>query len=115
MSQAIATFSVQDALAWLKQRGIESARVNTVREMADFHRNHSSSTIQFQAKEHAGWQTECFVPTWFCFDGQIAHDRQGAIRIGSSAEAVLQELQYSPAQIAELRATQVVLGTEWTP
>ena len=115
VSQSIATLSVQDALVWLKQRGIESARVNTVREMADLHRNASSSTIQFQAKEDAGWITECFVPTWFCFDGQIAYDRQGAVRIGSSADEVLQELNYSPAQIAQLRAAQVVLGTEWTP
>ncbi len=115
VSQAIATLSVQDALAWLKLRGIESARVNTVREMADLHRQASSTTIQFQAKEDAGWITECFVPTWFCFDRQIAQDRQGAVRIGSSADEVLQELNYSPAQIAELRAAQVVLGTEWTP
>ena len=115
VSQSIATLSVQDALVWLKQRGIESARVNTVREMADLHRKPSSTTIQFQAKEDAGWITECFVPTWFCFDGQIAHDRQGAMRIGSSADEVLQELNYSPAQIAQLRAAQVVLGTEWTP
>ena len=115
VSQSIATLSVQDALVWLKQRGIESARVNTVREMADLHRKPSSTTIQFQTKEDAGWVTECFVPTWFCFDGQIAHDRQGAVRIGSSADEVLQELNYSPAQIAQLRAAQVVLGTEWTP
>lgn len=115
LSQVLAALSVQEALAWLNLRGIESARVNTVREMADLHRNPSSTTIQFQAKEHAGWRTECFVPTWFCFDGQIAQDRQGAVRIGSSADEVLHELQYSPAQIAEFRATQTVLGTEWTP
>ncbi len=115
VSQVLSTLSVQEALAWLALRGIESARVNTVREMADLHRKPSSSTIQFQAKEDAGWITECFVPTWFCFDGQIAHDRQGAVRIGSSADEVLQDLNYSPAQIAELRAAQVVLGTEWTP
>ncbi len=114
VSQVLSTLSVQEALAWLALRGIESARVNTVREMADLHRKPGSSTIQFQAKEDAGWVTECFVPTWFCFDGQMAHDRQGAVRIGSSADAVLQELQYSNAQIAELRAAQVVLGTEWT-
>ncbi len=115
LSQVLAALSVQEALAWLNLRGIESARVNTVREMADLHRNPSSTTIQFQAKEHAGWRTECFVPTWFCFDGQIAQDRQGAVRIGSSADEVLHELHYSPAQIAEFRATQTVLGTEWTP
>lgn len=115
LSPVLATLSVQEALGWLKLRGIESARVNTVREMTDLHRNASSNTIQFQAKEHAGWITECFVPTWFCFDGQIAQHRQGAVRIGSSADEVLQELNYSPAQIAELRAAQVILGTEWTP
>jgi len=115
LSSVLSTLSMHEALAWLKLRGIESARVNTVREMADLHRKPSSTTIAFQAKEDGGWVTECFVPTWFCFDGQIAHDRQGAVRIGSSADAVLQELHYSPAQIAELRAAQVILGTEWTP
>jgi crotonobetainyl-CoA:carnitine CoA-transferase CaiB-like acyl-CoA transferase len=113
VSQAIATLSVQEALAWLALRGIESARVNTVREMADLHRKASSSTIQFQAKEDAGWVTECFVPTWFCFDRQIAQDRQGAVRIGSSADEVLKELNYLPSRIAELRGAQVVLSTEW--
>lgn len=114
LSPIIATLSVQQALAWLTGRGIECARVNTVREMADLHRDAMSNTIQFQAREHQGWLTECFVPTWFCFDRQIPHKRKGAVRIGSSADEVLQELGYSPEAIAQLRANRVVSGTEWT-
>ena len=114
LSPIIANLSVQQTLAWLAERGIECARVNTVREMADLHRDSISNTIQFQAKEHQGWLTECFVPTWFCFDRKIAQDRQGAMRIGSNADEVLQELGYSPKAIAQLRATQVIFSTEWT-
>ena len=106
--------SVEEALNWLSQHGIESVKINTVREMADLHRNDSSNTIQFQAKDYEGWLTECFVPTWFCFDSDIARHRLGAVRIGSSAVEVLIELNYSPALIEELQAAQVVLGTEWT-
>lgn len=115
LSQSLATMNVRGALAWLSHRGIESAKINTVREMADLHRDDNSKTIQFQTKEHEGWLTECFVPTWFCFDSHIAQNRRCAVRIGSSAEAVLRELNYSPEQIAALRAAHVVLGTEWIP
>jgi crotonobetainyl-CoA:carnitine CoA-transferase CaiB-like acyl-CoA transferase len=113
LSRALSTLNVQEALAWLSQRGIESARLNTVRQMADLHRSAASNTIQFQAKQHEGWHTECFVPTWFCFDGQISRDRRGAVRIGSSADEVLKALDYLPARIAELRKAKVVLNTEW--
>jgi len=114
LSDALSTLSSQEALAWLSQRGIESIRINTVRQMADLHRGATSNTIQFQAKQHQGWLTECFVPTWFCFNGQIPQDRQGAVRIGSSAEEVLKELGYVPASILELRDDKVVMNTEWS-
>ena len=113
LSHALSTLNSQEALAWLSQRGIESVRVNTVRQMADLHRGATSNTIQFQSKQHEGWLTECFVPTWFCFDGQISQDRQGSVRIGSSADEVLKELDYLPAHITELRKAKVVLNTEW--
>jgi hypothetical protein len=115
LSQKLSALNVQEALAWLSQRDIESVRVNTVREMADLHRSANSTTIQFRAKQHEGWVTECFVPTWFCFDGQVAKDRQGAVRIGSSADEILKELGYSPERIGELRKAKVVLNTEWAP
>lgn len=114
LSQVLSPLSVKEALAWLNLHGIESTRINTVREMADHHRKPISNTILFQAKEHTGWHTECFVPSWFCFNGLFAQDRQGAVRIGSSVDEVLHELKYSPTQIAEFRATKTVLGTEWT-
>ena len=114
LSAALSLLSVSEALALLKVRGIQSARVNTVREMADTHRVAISNTIRFQEREHAGWVTECFVPTWFCFNKNIPEDRQGAVRIGSSADEVLQELNYSSGDIQQFRADRVILGTDWT-
>ena len=35
-------------------------------------------------------------------------------RIGASADAILAELGYSPDDIANLRDSGVVIGTEWT-
>ncbi len=114
LSATLSQLSVQQALAFLRARGIESARVNTVREMADMHREAISHTIRFQERQHAGWVMECFVPTWLCFNRHIAQDRQGAVRIGSSAEAVLRELNYASGEIDQFRADRIILGTEWT-
>jgi crotonobetainyl-CoA:carnitine CoA-transferase CaiB-like acyl-CoA transferase len=114
LSAALSHLTVQQALTFLGARGIESARVNTVREMADTHREAISHTIRFQEREHARWVTECFVPTWFCFNQHIAQDRLGAVRIGSSADAVLQELNYTAGEIDQFKADRVILGTEWT-
>jgi crotonobetainyl-CoA:carnitine CoA-transferase CaiB-like acyl-CoA transferase len=114
MSAALSQRTVQQALAFLGARGIESARVNTVREMADRHREAISHTIRFQERQHAGWVTECFVPTWFCFNSYIPENRHGAVRIGSSADEVLQELNYAAGEIDQFKADRVILGTEWT-
>jgi crotonobetainyl-CoA:carnitine CoA-transferase CaiB-like acyl-CoA transferase len=114
MSAALSQRTVQQALAFLGARGIESARVNTVREMADRHREAISHTIRFQERQHAGWVTECFVPTWFCFNSYIPENRHGAVRIGSSADEVLQELNYAAGEISQFKADRVILGTEWT-
>ena len=114
MSAALSQRTVQQALAFLGARGIESARVHTVREMADTHREAISHTIRFQERQHAGWVTECFVPTWFCFNQHIPENRHGAVRIGSSADEVLQELNYAAGEISQFKADRVILGTEWT-
>jgi crotonobetainyl-CoA:carnitine CoA-transferase CaiB-like acyl-CoA transferase len=114
VSAALSQLTVPQALAFLRTRGIECARVNTVREMADTHRAAISHTIRFQEREHALWVTECFVPTWFCFNKNIPQDRQGAVRIGSSADEVLKELNYASGEIAQFKADRVILGTEWS-
>jgi len=114
MSAALSQRTVQQALAFLGARGIQSARVHTVREMADTHREAISHTIRFQERQHALWVTECFVPTWFCFNQHIPENRHGAVRIGSSADEVLQELNYAAGEISQFKADRVILGTEWT-
>lgn len=106
--------TVATALAALAARGVEATRVNTVRELADRHRAQPTRTIRFQARDHDGWRTECFVPTWFCFDGVAPESRQGAVRIGSSAADILDELGLS-AQHAALEALGVVGRPEWAP
>jgi crotonobetainyl-CoA:carnitine CoA-transferase CaiB-like acyl-CoA transferase len=105
--------TVASALARLKADGIEAARVNTVRELADRHRAQPTRTVHFQARTHAGWTTECFVPTWFCFDGAAPTAREGAVRIGSSADSLLAGLGYPAEAIAQLRQDGVVLPDEW--
>lgn len=105
--------SVDSALAALHADGLEAVRVNTVRELADRHRDQPTATIRFQARSHEGWRTECFVPTWFCFDGEAPVERRMAVRIGSSADAVLSELGYSAEAIERLKRSRVVLPAEW--
>jgi crotonobetainyl-CoA:carnitine CoA-transferase CaiB-like acyl-CoA transferase len=113
LSESLQGHTVRSALELLAARGIEAIRVNTVRELADRHRAQPSRTIHFQARTVDGWSTECFVPTWFCFDGDAPESRQGAVRIGASADAVLANLGWSGAAIAQLRANGVVGRTEW--
>jgi crotonobetainyl-CoA:carnitine CoA-transferase CaiB-like acyl-CoA transferase len=105
--------SVAEALATLRSRGVEAIRVNTVRELADRHRTAPSRTVRFESRTHDGWTTECFVPTWFCFDGAAPASREAAVRIGSSAEPILRELGYSAAAIDRLRSSGTVRNTEW--
>ena len=112
-SAALAGQTVDAALAGLRAEGIEAVRINTVRELADRHRGPSSTTIRFQARSHEGWATECFVPTWFCFDGRTPTARRGAVRIGSSADAVLAELGHDAVAIERMKRARIVLPVEW--
>jgi crotonobetainyl-CoA:carnitine CoA-transferase CaiB-like acyl-CoA transferase len=105
--------SVKAALNMLATRGIEAIRVNSVRELADRHRSEPTRTIHFQALDHDGWSTECFVPTWFCFDGAVPDLRKGAVRIGASADRILEHLGMSAQAIEQLKASGVVGRPEW--
>jgi len=114
LSEFLKSETISSALAKLKDQGIEAVRVNTVRELADFHRDHPSKTIRYQKVSHDGLTSECFVPTWFCFNGISAENRQVPVRIGASADEILQDLGYSLESIARLKKKGVVLGTEWS-
>jgi crotonobetainyl-CoA:carnitine CoA-transferase CaiB-like acyl-CoA transferase len=113
LSAELAGLTVGAALERLGARGIDCARVDTVRALADRHRGARTGTIRLQSAEHQGWVTECFVPTWFCFDGVSPAGREGPVRIGSSAAAVLAELGYGPTEVERLQRAGVVSGTEW--
>jgi crotonobetainyl-CoA:carnitine CoA-transferase CaiB-like acyl-CoA transferase len=105
--------TVSAALDALAARGIGAVRVNTVRELANAHRAAPTRTIHFQTLDTDGWTTECFVPTWFCFDGAAPRTRQGAVRIGASADSILESLGLSTSAVAELKASGVVGHPEW--
>ncbi|CAN5136552.1 CoA transferase [soil metagenome] len=107
--------NVASALDTLAARGIEATRVNSVRELAARHRTQPSRTIHFQAIDSDGWRTECFVPTWFCFDAAVPETRQPAVRIGSSAQAILRSLGLSTNDLAQLEASGAVGEPEWAP
>jgi len=105
--------TVVSALSMLAARGVEAIRVNTVRELTDRHRAQPTRTIHFQALNDDGWVTECFVPTWFCFDSAAPQKRKGAVRIGASADLVLESLGISAQTIEGLKESGVVGKTEW--
>ncbi len=105
--------TVTSALDMLAGRRVEAIRVNSVRELADRHRAQPTRTIHFQARDHDGWTTECFVPTWFCFDGAVAAARKEAVRIGASADTILESLGLPARAIEDLKASGVVGMPEW--
>ncbi|MDD5414926.1 MAG: hypothetical protein PHH96_08905, partial [Smithellaceae bacterium] len=113
LTKAVEKETVEKALADLKTQGIEAVRINTVRELADGRRDGLSRTIRFQAISHDGLTSECFVPSWFCFNGVTAESRQIPVRMGASADEILKELGYSQDGIVRLKQRGVVLGTEW--
>ncbi len=105
--------TVESALAGLKAQGIEAVRINTVRELADRHRDRASRTVYYQALTSDGLTSECFVPTWFCFNDVAADSRQESMRVGSNADEILQNLGYNSDDIIRFKQNGAVLGTEW--
>lgn len=113
LSALLQGHTVASALATLAASGIQAIRVNTVRELANRHRTQPSRTIHFQAIDQDGWRSECFVPTWFCFDGEVPETRQPAVRIGSSAHSILQSLGMTAQALNQLEASGAVGSPEW--
>jgi crotonobetainyl-CoA:carnitine CoA-transferase CaiB-like acyl-CoA transferase len=105
--------TLASALDTLAARGIEAIRINTVRELADRHRASPTRTIRFQACDHQGWTTECFVPTWFCYDGHVPESRRSAVRIGTSADTILEAAGVPAPAVSALKASGVVGRPEW--
>ena len=114
LSKELASTTVEKALALLGDKGIRAVPVQTCRELANRHRDNSSTTVRFETrKESDGWVTENYAPTWFTFDGEAVPMPGAPVRVGSSAPAILAELGYSEKDIQRLTTSGVVGPTEW--
>ena len=113
MSTELAPMTVAEALADVAARGINAVPVQTLRELADRHRAEPTKTVRFEKRERDGWETECFAPSWFAFDGVPGARPAAPPRVGSDAPAILAELGYSDKDVERLIAGGVVGPTEW--
>ena len=115
LSNDIRSLSVEAAISTLKSKGILAVPVQTCEELRERHRGSASKTIKFERRQRDGWQTECFAPTWFVFDGEPVSSPPSAERIGAGAAQILGELGYAGDEIEALVARNVVGNTEWIP
>lgn len=113
LSESLAAMTVADALATLAAQGIAAVPVQTLRELADRHRAAPTTTVRFEHRERDGWQTECFAPTWYAFDGRAQPRPAAPPRIGADADSVLADLGYAAPDIERLAAAGVIGPVEW--
>ncbi len=111
----IKSLSVETAISTLKSKGILAVPVQTCEELRERHRGSASKTVKFEKRQRDGWQTECFAPTWFVFDGEPVPSPPSPERIGAGAMKILTELGYAGDAIEALVAENVVGNTEWIP
>jgi crotonobetainyl-CoA:carnitine CoA-transferase CaiB-like acyl-CoA transferase len=115
LSSELSSLGVDAALTELEKMGIPAVPVQTVKELADRHRENPSRTVDFEKRESDGWENECFAPSWFAFDGDRVASPGAAPRSGSDAPAILAELGYSAEDVERLIAGGAVGRTEWVP
>jgi len=113
MSETLSSLSKEQALAYLKDKGIEAVPVQSCKELADLHRDSPCKTVTFEKRERDGWESENFVPTWFVFDGESVGCPGAAARIGSDAPEILKELGYNNDDINRLVKNGAVGPVEW--
>lgn len=113
LTQDLGERSVKDALAYLADQKINATPVQTCRQLADRHRDNPSATVKFVKRERDGWETECFAPAWFGFDGKAGERPPAAARIGADAHSILAELNFTPQQVDQLVSSGAVGRTEW--
>lgn len=114
LSAELASTTVEKALQSLAAKGILAAPVQTCRQLADRHRDDSSTTVRFETRpESDGWVTENYAPTWFVFDGEPVPMPGAPVRVGSEGPAILAELGYSDEDIERLTESGVLGRTEW--
>ena len=97
----------------LAARGIDAVPIQTMRQLADRHRAAPTRTVRFEKRERDGWETECFAPSWFAFDGEPTARPAAPARLGSDAPALLADLGYTSADVERLIAGGIVGPTEW--
>ena len=111
----LSSYNVEQALAYLSEKMIPAVPVQTCKELADRHRENPSKTVDFERRERDGWETECFAPTWFAFEGEPVASPGAAARVGSDGPAILEDLGYSSEDVQRLISSGVVGQTEWAP
>jgi crotonobetainyl-CoA:carnitine CoA-transferase CaiB-like acyl-CoA transferase len=111
----LSSYNVKQALAYLSEKMIPAVPVQTCKELADRHRENPSKTVDFERRERDGWETECFAPTWFAFEGEPVASPGAAARVGSDGPAILEDLGYSSEDVQRLISSGVVGQTEWAP
>ena len=115
LGNEIKRLSVEAAISALKGKGILAVPVQTCEELRERHRGNASKTVKFEERQRDGWETGCFAPTWFVFDGEPVQSPGSAERIGAGAMQILAELGYAGDEIEALVARDVVGNTEWIP
>lgn len=115
LTKELSNLSVDAALAKLSKQRIPAVPVQTCKGLADRHRDHPTTTVDFEMRESDGWKNECFAPSWFAFDGKRIASPGPAHRLGSDAPVILAELGYSKKDIERLVAEKVVGQTEFLP
>ena len=113
LTDELSSFNVEQALAYLQEKGVPAVPVQTCKELADRHTESPSRTVIFEQRERDGWKTETFAPTWFVFDGEQVGCPGATARIGADADAILSDLGYSNEDIAQWVTTGIVGRTEW--
>jgi crotonobetainyl-CoA:carnitine CoA-transferase CaiB-like acyl-CoA transferase len=115
MSKELSALTVDAALTKLSKQNIAAVPVQTCKELADLHRDHPTTTVDFEMRESDGWKNECFAPAWFAYDGKRVASPGPAHQLGSDAPAILAELGYSKEEVKRLVATEVVGQTNFLP
>jgi crotonobetainyl-CoA:carnitine CoA-transferase CaiB-like acyl-CoA transferase len=115
LTKELASFTVEQALAHLKNKGVMAVPVQTCKDLADIHRENPTPTVNFEKHELDGWKNECFAPTWFAFEGESLSRPAPAKRIGADGPAILEDLGYSKDEVERLTKTGVLGQKEWMP
>jgi len=112
---SIKGLTTKEAIRTLQNKNINAVPIQDCKTLTNIHRETPSKTIRFEKRMADGWETECFAPTWFTYNGETVKSSQPSERIGTSGKSILSELGYSSHQIRKLIDDEVVGNVEWSP